>query len=305
MRGRLAIAVLVLGLIAWGIGATAAAAQVPPTNGELLPGGAGVTAQYHAFNGGDQEIPPSGTNSNRECWYTFDAGPSAGGRSSLADLQAALAAQQAADGGEKLAVQLVCQNVGGGNETSISVDWPPDGNTGALVAPETLAAWAEDRLWFPPPVGDMSPALGTGTFAQLPTYYWVENVEPGPVARAEAGGIWAEAFAEASSQHWTVQDRVRGTTYEFDCPGSGVAYNPATGDPVPAAACPPWTPPHSSAGLSATNSAGQACFPATVTINWQVNWRSNAAPGGALGNGQSAATTCIVVQEIQAVVTDG
>jgi len=90
---------------------------------------------------------------------------------------------------------------------------------------------------------------------------------------------------------------MRGNTV-INCGASpGVAFTGAGA--APAGAC-TWTPRHSSAGQQARNSAtGEPCFPATVRVVWNVTWS-----GGNLGNLTTAASTCIVVHEIQAVVTN-
>src|SRR5918996_663602 len=47
---------------------------------------------------------------------------------------------------------------------------------------------------------------------------------------------------------------------------------------------------------------GEACFPTTVTLAWDVGWGSNIGAGGTLGEGSSSVELCLVVAELQAVV---
>jgi hypothetical protein len=313
VRSRVTAAVVAMAVAASWVLSPSAGAQVPPdgppTSGRLLDGGAEVTAGKHDFNPseGNVESAPRGMNGSRECWYSF-SDPVTGtsvNHATQSDLQTALAGRQAA-GLDKVPVVYHCQDEGtGANPIDTSTDWPPDGNTGFVVSPEALAQQAKNRLWYPPPNGSTSPGLATGTFAQLPTYYWLTNIEPGPSARAEAGGVWAEATAAAVGQHWTVNDTQRHTTYEFDCDGPGVPYDPSTGDPPPPGVCQPWSPPHSSAGHQPWPERGvdQPCFRAVVVVTWHITWNTNQGPGGDLGFDTSESSTCVVVQEIQAVVT--
>lgn len=309
MRRRLtplAVAVAAATVAVALVGPPAAQAQEePPTHGNLLPGGAGVGAGDHSFTPGEggAEVPPSGYNTNRECWLEYGQGGLEAQRVSR-DFLATEYERVKAAGGGKLPVTRVCQDIGGGNPTATPLLWPIDGDTNNLVPPTVLRDMAKNRLWYPRPVGDTSPSLGTGTFAQLPTFFWVSNMAPGPTARAEAGAAWAEVRATGAKQTWTIADSRRGAS-SFSCDGPGVQFDPSTGADPPAGAC-SWQPPHSSAGQQTRAASGQACFPMTVTITWDVEWRSS--QNGAwqfLGTGTSEAGTCIVVQEIQAVVTDG
>jgi hypothetical protein len=105
-------------------------------------------------------------------------------------------------------------------------------------------------------------------------------------------------------QTWEIGDSVRDTSYTVDCGGPGVVFDPASGAAPPAGAC-SWIPPHSSAGQSAESEAsGEPCFEATVTMTWNVTWDSNVGAGGDLGEGTSSSTACLVVGEVQAVVTE-
>jgi hypothetical protein len=104
-------------------------------------------------------------------------------------------------------------------------------------------------------------------------------------------------------QTWDIRDTVRDTTYSVTCEGPGVAFDPSTGDAPPEGAC-QWTPPHSSAGQALrSETSGEPCFEATVTVTWDVAWDSNVGEGGSLGEGTSSSTACLVVGEVQAVVT--
>jgi hypothetical protein len=178
-----------------------------------------------------------------------------------------------------------------------TIQWTPD--QGDLVSPEVLAQMARDRLFVPAPAGDVAPSLEVGTQAQMPTYFWIDNW-PGegelPSASASAGGVTVTAVATPVSHTWVIEDALReGQT--VPCNGPGVAF---TGEgPAPADAC-SWTPTHSSAGQPTRHpTTDEPCFPAQVTVVWNVTWS-----GGDLGPIESSASACIVVHEIQAVVSE-
>jgi hypothetical protein len=101
------------------------------------------------------------------------------------------------------------------------------------------------------------------------------------------------------AQEWRIQDRLRRETDSVVCGDAGA---PASiGEVGPCAR----TPEHSSAGQGTTGgTAGEPCFPVTVTVTWDVTWEANVPnAGGSLGQGTSASDTCLVVAEVQAVVT--
>lgn len=291
-------------------------AQTPRSDdeayGDLIPGGAEAIAGYNEFRPDNSGAPLRRTSRNIRCSFykAGGEGESDGelsGEALLSEYESAVA-----NGRDSVLVYRVCIDLDTGEVvTSVDEDdegdgfpWSP-GNNGEVIDPAVLRDIARSQLEYPPPVGDMAPGLETGTFAQLPSYYWVTNTDPQPGATAAAGPVWARVWAEAIRQEWVVHDDLRGN-HTFSCDGPGVPYTPADGGEPPAGACPPWEPPHSSAGQSTTHpDTGEPCFEATVTLTWAVAWESNAAAGGPLGTGQSAATTCIVVHEIQAVVTDG
>lgn len=309
MRCRLRVVaagvVLTAPLVLVGPG-TVVAQEPPPTHGELIEGGAQANAGYHDFDSGSgqTEVAPQGSNTDRECWIERDGF----GRVELAGLQAAYDLLQ---GGGKLPVTYVCQDRDGTNRVPTPGQWPPDDNDDFIISPEELRDSALNRLWFPPPQGTMIPSLEVGTKAQLLTYFAVSNFAP-VSASATAGPVTATVTAEPTGQDWTIIDSAHGNS-SFSCNGPGVAIDPAAaaaaGSTPPPGAC-TWTFPHSSAGQPPHPSQGTGpdCaagnFYAEVTITWNVSWDAEGAPGGGpLGTGQSAASTCIFVDEIQALVT--
>jgi hypothetical protein len=108
--------------------------------------------------------------------------------------------------------------------------------------------------------------------------------------------VTVTAVATPISHQWLIEDPLR-ENQVVACDGPGAVFD-GTGAP-PAGAC-AWTPTHSSAGQPDSNpTTGEPCFPATVTVEWEVTWS-----GGVLGELDSSASTCIVVHEIQAVVSE-
>jgi hypothetical protein len=291
--------------------------QVPASDdeawGDLILGGAEARARDTDFQPGNSPSRAAPRSAPRiSCsFHTVDSDVTPGqGVLSGADLRTQYDAAVA--NGGTFFVYRTCVDLSSGEPVRIPGEeddgdpfpWAP-GQGDAPIDPAVLADIARSRLEFPQPSGGMTPPLETGTFAQLDTYFFVDNW--GPVdASATAGSVTATVTATPIHQAWAISDTLRGATYPVSCDGPGVAFDPASGGEAPPGAC-TWPPPHSSAGQSSNNSpSGQACFSATVTITWDVSWTAEGAPGGGpLGTGTSSASTCIVVQEIQAVVTDG
>jgi hypothetical protein len=310
MRSRLTALALVAAFAATVISASSAGAQVPPTHGELIPGGgASASANHFDQDSGPAPVAPRGYNTNRSCWYEARLVGENYTRVSLSQLQQRLGEQQAAGGGEQLQVRYVCEDADtGANRTVVPTTWPGNGSTAFVVPPLVLAQQARQLLWPPPPRGTTTPSLGEGSVAQLDTYFTVGNWAPVSVT-ATAGPNSATVTATPVSQTWVIQDQYRGTSYTVECAGAGVNFDPASGLTPPADACVWEDPPHSSAGQTEQSRAngpvqGEPCFPVTVTIGWDVTWRSGSGPEQPLPPGlTSAASTCIVVKEIQAVVS--
>jgi hypothetical protein len=136
----------------------------------------------------------------------------------------------------------------------------------------------------------------------LPTFFFVENW--GDVSgQATAGPVTATVTATPVRQTWEIRDTFRGGTETVSCEGPGAAFDPSRPleDQLPPACG--WTPWHSSAGQRQHGGVrGEACFPTTVTLAWDVSWGSNIGAGGTLGEGASSTELCLVVAELQAVV---
>jgi hypothetical protein len=281
---------------------TIAGAQTPSDTsavGELLGNGqgAGVTARFDetqpGAGGGGGGGGGGGDNSGITCRLVI---PSAGGQTdsaSDADLQTEF--DQLADGQETLSVVRICSDAAGNVISVETIQWAP--GTPTQVDPAVLAAMAREWLTFPTPAGEMTPPLSQGTVAQLPTFVRVENWQD--VSRtATAGPVSATVTAHPVRQSWTIGGRQVAV-----CNGPGVAVE--EGEAPPADAC-GWTPEHSSAGQRSRSESGEPCFNVTVTMTWEVSWTSNAVDGvQPLPAGSSQSTACVVVAEVQAVVSDG
>lgn len=201
-----------------------------------------------------------------------------------------------------LNVLRTCYDANGFIISSDPTTWAPgaEGEPPApVIDPAVLAGAARSRLTFPAPVPRTSPDLEGGTFAQLPTAFWVEGWGASS-ASASAGPVTATVTATPVSQQWTIRDAVRRAEDSVVCDGPGA---PAVDGQ--AGAC-GWTPSHSSAGQQTRGgSAGEPCFPTTVTVTWDVGWQANVpGAGGPLGQGTSSTDTCLVVAELQAVVSE-
>jgi hypothetical protein len=211
------------------------------------------------------------------------------------------------DGRQPVLVYRTCFDGAGSIVSAEETTWSPPagGEAPVLVDPEVLAGIARSRLSFPAPAVSTSPPADQGTYAQLPTFFFVENWAEVSAA-ASAGPVTATVTATPVRQTWEIHDTFRGATEAVSCEGPGAAFDP--GRPLEAQLPPAcgWTPNHSSAGQGQQGGPrGEACFPTTVTLAWSVGWGSNIGAGGALGEGTSSTDLCLVVAELQAVVVDG
>lgn len=288
-------------IVGVGLLAPTALAQTPPSDteswGELLPGGAEIGVfQPSSQNGGTGGTSGRGGGSSTVvCTRTINSGP---GEFPFSVERAT--AQYSNPGNNNTPVPVLVNCLDNGEVVDgypTTIYWTPA--DGDILTPQQLAELARDRLVIPQPSGDVSPSLGVGTQAQMETYFWLDNW-PGagelPSASASAGGVTVTATATPVSHTWWIRDSVRGT-FPVRCGASpGEAYT-GTGAP-PAGTC-HWKPQHSSAGQTNRHAVtGEPCFAATVTVVWNVTWS-----GGDLGSLPTHANTCIVVHEIQAVVS--
>lgn len=261
-------------------------ARVGATNGTFVPnsGGGGGSG-----GGGDDGITCELVINNVQV-------DESSAQSQLEDEYAAAQAR----GEDAVYVSYVCHDAAGNVWFE---EWPWAPGQPVNIDPEVLMQMALETLYFPAPSGATNPSIATGTVAQLDTYFWVDNWAAVSES-ASAGPVTATVTATPVTQTWTIEDSIRGTQ-EFSCDGAGVPYDPTSGGAPPDGAC-VWRPPHSSAGQASRHpETGEPCFTATVTITWGVAWTAAGAPGGGeLDPGTSSSSTCLVVDEIQAVVTD-
>jgi hypothetical protein len=323
MRGRLSILFAAVGIALVGC-ATAAIAQTSGSggtyagddygaSGELLPGGDGaqvgaefqtVTSGARGGGGGGNRAAAAGSGTGITCRLTgsFDGFPT--------ELALSITGLQSAydtGGRQPVLVYRTCFDGAGTIVSAEETTWSPPATGGVpvLVDPAVLAEIARSRLVFPAPAVSTSPPADQGTYAQLATFFFMENWAP-VEASAAAGPVTARVTATPLRQTWTIRDTYRGSSESVSCEGPGAAFDPS--QPVEAQLPPAcgWTPVHSSAGQTPRGGAqAEACFPTTVTVTWDVRWSSTIGPGGALGEGTSSTDLCLVVAELQAVVVSG
>lgn len=216
-----------------------------------------------------------------------------------------LTAMYESNGGPVPAVRT-CHDATGAMLSSENIMWEPsEGGPVALVDPEVLAQRARERMSWPSPTVSTSPPVDQGTYAQLSTFFHVSNWEPVTSPPATAGTAWATVTGTPVSQSWVVHDTYRGTSETITCDEPGSLYDRSLPVDAQTPTC-GWTPSHSSDGQSHTSPhRGEPCFPATVTLTWDVSWVSNVATGGQLGQGTSSTSVCLVVAELQATVVAG
>jgi hypothetical protein len=322
MRGRLSASLTVVAGAVFVLTASTAAAQAPgggdgvlggadqSATGELLPGGdsAEVGAGFQTARSGGGEGGNRGGGAGSSTGITCLLTGSFGGFPT--DLPLSIAAVQSAfdtGGGQPVLVYRTCFDGAGAIVSAEETTWSPPaaGGVPVLVDPAVLAEVARSRLVFPAPAVSTSPSADQGTYAQLPTFFFVENWAP-VEASAAAGPVVARVTATPLRQIWTIRDTFRGSAESVSCDGPGAAFDPSR--PLEAQLPPAcgWTPVHSSAGQTPRGGAqAEACFPTTVTVTWDVRWSSTIGPGGALGEGTSSTDLCLVVAELQAVVVSG
>lgn len=287
-----------------------ATAQTPPSDdsawGDLLGNGAEVGAfdPGTGGNGGGGAPGGSGSRSTITCTLSIADTGQILGEADLAQLQREYEAA-VAGGASALSVDRSCVDASGQIIIDDTIAWTPA--MGSPVAPEVLAEMARDRLQLPHPAAQMAPDPAVGATAQLPTYFWLTNWPAEPLwQEASAGTVTARVTATPVRQTWRIADEMRGQTYTQNCGATaGVAYTP--GDPPPAGAC-SWLPEHSSAGQPTDHpTSGEPCFETTVTVYWSLSWVSRGsiitAPTD-LGTVPMTSVACIVVAEVQAVVSN-
>lgn len=212
---------------------------------------------------------------------------------------------------EPMYVQVLCRYAGTDNLAPWSspedppVEWNP-GITEPVpdVDPATLAEEAIDELTFPVPNGQTSPPLDTGSYAQLTTYFEVNDWVT-LTASAAAGPITSTVTATPNQLEIVLIDNV-GDWWDGEPRSLGTANceEPAP-DSGSTATC-EWDPPHSSAGqVTAHPTTGEPCFEVVILVEWSLNWSVEGADGGGpLPSAWMGSSTCIVVAEIQAVIDD-
>lgn len=311
MRGRLTAGVAAAAVMVAGTGivlaqsaggggqhgagdATATGDLLGPDEAEVVveTGGGGA-------NEGDTGSGESGGGSDITCRVVAPTGYSQGAlQLSVEDLTALYETN-----GGPVPVVRTCHDAAGSMLSSEDIMWEPsEGGSPALVDPEVLAQRARERMSWPSPTVSTSPPVDEGTYAQLSTFFHVSNWGPVTSPPATAGTAWATVTGTPVSQSWVIQDTYRGTSETITCDEPGSLYDRSLPAETQTPTC-GWTPNHSSDGQSHTSPhTGEPCFPATVTVTWDVSWESNVAAGGSLGQGTSDTSVCLVVAELQATV---
>lgn len=282
----------------------AGAQQTPPTDTESWGDLIGDGAEVGAFDPGSAPTGPGGggggggqAGSEVTCELRRQSG------TAWSDVTAAQLQQEYdATGGQPVRVARTCRDANGQVIADDLIDWTPA--VGDPVSPEWLAERARERLVLPHPQAQMAPAPEVGTTAQLPTYFWLTNWPDEPLwQEASAGGVTARVTATPVRQTWRVSDAIRDETATQNCGATpGVVYDPA--NPEAAGSC-SWRPTHSSAGQPERHPiTDEPCFDASVTVYWSLVWDSNITAEEPLGTVPMTSTACIVVHEIQAVVSE-
>lgn len=212
---------------------------------------------------------------------------------------------------EPMYVPVYCTPVGSNELAPWSgpVEWTPDVTEPIPdVDPSVLADEAIDELTFPVPNGQTSPPLDSGSYAQLPTYFEVNDWVT-LTASAQAGPITSTVTATPTQLEIVLFDNI-GESWGAEPRSLGTADCSAPPPDSAVATC-EWLPPHSSAGQTTPHpDTGEPCFEVVVLVEWTVTWEATgpfdpAYPtSGTLGSTWMGSSTCIVVAEIQAVVDD-
>jgi hypothetical protein len=282
-----------------GGGGTNAGGNGTATGDLLGDDSAEVVVETGGGSGGTGGTGAGGGGSDITCQLGWPTGPTAGHGASVEQLTALYE-----DQGPVPVVQS-CVDGSGAIVSNETIMWEPAQGGPALVDPKVLAQMAQERMSWPSPTVATSPPLDHGTYAQLSTFLHVSNWGQMTSPPATAGAVWATVTATPVSQSWVIQDTYRATSETVTCDGPGSLFDRSRPYEAQLPAPCGWTPTHSSDGQTQTSRhTGEPCFPATVTLTWDVSWQSNVAPGGPLGEGTSSTSVCLVVAELQATVVE-
>ena len=168
----------------------------------------------------------------------------------------------------------------------------------AAVDPAVLAQQALSTLTVPSPTTGRYPAgtLQDGqpfTVVNAYTWFWTD---PGSfralTARADAGGVWAEASVTPTALSFTPGDGAAAVS----CPGPGVAWQPGNGVWAASPAGCDYRYPHSSIHQP------DGRVTAMYGVQWSVTWTSSTGATGTLPDLTTTSNATFAVAEVQSVV---
>jgi hypothetical protein len=194
---------------------------------------------------------------------------------------------------------ITCTTADGGNTTtnpwiSSAPGAPPA--AAPAVDPYALALQAENSLNLPSPTIEFNPPANA--VVNLPTWLWIEPALWHPyVVSATVGAVTATATATPTSVVWNLGD---GSS--LTCEGPGSAYRTDLPSAAQQTSCSHTYQTTSLGQPSPDGDPNDGAFLIAATVDWQVAWTAQGAPGG--GNLPPLSTTAAAnlrVEQVESV----
>jgi hypothetical protein len=168
---------------------------------------------------------------------------------------------------------------------------PADTPEGAepIVTPEVLAQEAFANLAIPEPQIKTAPARGKPTLVGLRTWFWLDNAQRAErSARAQAGGVWAEATAKAQRLEIQLGDGADPVV----CEDLGRPYDSGR-------------PANEQSTDCAVIFKNPGTRRVTVTVEWGGTWQGSGGAGGSLPTISRTTTFDVIVREARSELVAG
>lgn len=195
---------------------------------------------------------------------------------------------------------ITCTTPAGGTTTInpwiSSAPAAPPAAAAPAVNPYAIALQAENSLNLPPPTIEFNPP--SNAVVNLPTWLWIDPALWHPyVVSATVGAVTATATATPTSVGWNLGD---GSS--LTCEGPGSVYRTDLPSVAQQTSCSHTYQTTSLGQPSPDGNPNDGAFPITATVNWQVAWTAQGAPGG--GNLPPITTTAAAnlrVEQVESV----
>jgi len=176
----------------------------------------------------------------------------------------------------------------GGYAMPVAAD-PPASGGAPVVTPEVLAQQAFANLDVPEPQVRTAPRRGTPTLVGLRTWFWLDNAQRAErSARAQAGGVWAEATAKAQRLEIQLGDGADPVV----CEDLGRPYDSGR-------------PANEQSTDCAVIFKNPGTRRVTVTVEWGGTWQGSGGAGGSLPTISRTTTFDVIVREARSELVAG